>query len=355
MKIIHIVASINRINFGVWNAAIFGSRYLKEKYDVDSELWICKKSNTPEINPDIRYFFFLKEDLSRNGFNTWLSQFDDKNTVIVSHGAWLLPTRLGYMAHKKGFKWVTLPHGMHEPWQSNSGIGKKLYYHLIERPRIQSADIVRAVSDKEKKNLEFQLKRPVYTVYNGVLMNDYNVVEKSETRKKYLFMARLQHKKGILHLVKAWVQTMYKQEDAELLIAGPDEGELIKIEPFIKNNIKYLGPVYGSEKEKLLREAHYYILPSYSEGFPTSIVEAMSFGAIPIISEGCNFPQVFEEEIGYQVKPDEESIKTVFNILREQTFDKALSAKNIQFIWNNFTDKKIGEDLYQMYSSLKNN
>lgn len=352
MKIIHIVASINRINFGVWNAAIFGSGYLKEQYNVDSELWVCNNSNTEEIQPDIEYNFFKKKDTHIIGFKRWLKQYNKNETIIVTHGAWLLPTRLGFLAKSFGFKWITVPHGMHEPWKANKGITKWLYFNLCEKPMIKQANAIKAVADSERINLEKKIKREIVTVYNGVILNKTEVLSKPNKITNYLFMARLHHKKGIIHLVKAWSETMKDDKDSMLLIAGPDEGELERIKPYFTDNIKYLGPVYGEGKQKLLRESHYYVLPSYSEGFPTSIVEAMSFGAIPIITVGCNFPHVFENKLGYMIEPDMTTISAMLNKLKMTEFDKELSFKNQLFVFDNLTDRKIGEDLYKLYQRL---
>ncbi len=108
-------------------------------------------------------------------------------------------------------------------------------------------------------------------------------------------------KKGIVPLVKAWLQSALLNNTAcRLIIAGPDEGELPLIQSLITDatNIEYIGMVSGDAKDKLLASASYYLLPSFSEGFPTSLLEAMEKGAIPVITRGCNFNEVFEQNIG---------------------------------------------------------
>lgn len=355
MRIIHIVSSITKINFGIWNAAIFSSEYLNERYQVKSELWICTKSEQENITPQIPYYFFDKKKKTKSGFRDWIKHFDAAETIIVTHGAWLLPTKLGFWAKKEGYKWIYTPHGMLEPWGFKKGkFKKRLYFYLFEQRMNNDADAIRAVSQIEKKNLEYRLKRKIELIFNGVLIADNSELMKSKDETNYLFLARLHSKKGLIFLVKAWAESMYECNNTNLLIAGPDEGELELIKPYLKNNITYLGPIYGKEKERLLKEAHYYILPSFSEGFPTSIVEGMSHGAIPIISEGCNFPEVFSENIGYKVYPDKESIKKVFSELRGKAFDPNLSNRNIEYVNKNLSDRKIGTDLYQLYSKLLN-
>src|SRR5690606_2109470 len=148
---------------------------------------------------------------------------------------------------------------------------------------------VRAVSRPEKANLEKQLGRGVTLVENGVTLPE-DLPPKDDQETLFLFMARLHYKKGVAPLVRAWKRVMDGAGEKTLVIAGPDEGELEKIRPLLTGNVRYIGAVYGKEKEDWLKRSHYYFLPSFSEGFPTSVLEAMSYGLTPLITAGCNFP-----------------------------------------------------------------
>jgi glycosyltransferase involved in cell wall biosynthesis len=69
-------------------------------------------------------------------------------------------------------------------------------------------------------------------------------------------------------------------------ISDPHNGYSDTIK-FIENNalseyVELKGVVTGNEKEKLLRESDIFVFPSYSEGFPMSLLEAMSYG-LPIV------------------------------------------------------------------------
>ena len=353
MKIINIVSSVSKINYGVWNAAIFGSDYLKSAHQVDSELWICTKSVTDYENIAVPYYYFEKEQKSNSGFGNWLQGYDVKETVVVTHGAWLEPTKMGYWAKMKGFKWVHLPQGMMEPHAfKTSKWKKKIYLMLFESRYLRKVDIIRAVSDPENSNLSKLFPR-ISRIFNGV-KTPVGTIEKNTKQTIYLFLARLHKKKGIIYLVDAWANEMYSRPNSKLIIAGPDEGELEKIQSLIHHNIEYVGSVFGEDKTKLLERAHYYVLPSYSEGFPSSVIEAMSYGAIPIISEGCNFPQVFEEKLGYEVTTDHRSIQNIFTELKNLDFDKQKSQRNIDYVKNNLSEEVIGEQLYQLYKTILN-
>jgi glycosyltransferase involved in cell wall biosynthesis len=145
---------------------------------------------------------------------------------------------------------------------------------------------------------------------------------------------------------------MSAEASKKLIIAGPDEGELDKIRPFIKGNIEYVGAVYGEKKRELLNCAHYYILPSFSEGFPSSVLEAMSAGAIPLISTGCNFQKVFENKLGYRIEPSPEMITPVLDLLKNRSFDQELSTRCRRFVQQNYSEEAIGNKLAYLYMSF---
>lgn len=353
MRIIHIVSSVSKINFGIWNAAIFASEYLQSVFNVSSELWVSSKGETGNFEPQIPYLFLRKNQRTVRGFGNLLENYNRSETIIVTHGAWLLPTRLGFISRMSGFKWIYTPHGMFEPDYSSGGYLKKyIYYNLVEKRLLLKSDMVRAVSYSEEANLKKKFRKDIIMIYNGVKMPQVTNLEKHESEITFLFLARLQKKKGLIYLVKAWADFMYDHQNVKLMIAGPDEGELALVGPYIKKNIYYVGPVFNEDKIKLFKEAHYYVLPSYSEGFPTSVVEAMSYGCIPLISEGCNFPVIFTEKLGYEIKPDENSIRETLKKVIEKPFDNNLSLRNRYFVQQNLTEDIIGNQLYSLYEKL---
>lgn len=352
MIVLHLISTLRSINFGIWNAALFGSTYLQQKHGVKTIAWITDtQSETVNIpNVSIRYIgpkptiSIINEAIEADGLNT-------DNTVVVSHGCWLQPSRQGLKLKRRGFQFLYTPHGMLETWSlQQNALKKRIYFALIEKWVAMGADEVRAVSAIEATNLEKLLHRETHTIYNGTHMPAFT--EKQGHVLTFLFMGRLHQKKGILPLVKAWSKTYKDRSDRKLVIAGPDEGELVKLKEYLSNNIVYSGPVYGEEKKQLLRSAHYFMLPSFSEGFPSSVVEAMAYGAIPMISAGCNLPEVFENQIGYHIEPDEGSISSALNQVGSTPFDHSLSARNHDFARRNYSEEKIGHDLYTLFEKM---
>ena len=69
-------------------------------------------------------------------------------------------------------------------------------------------------------------------------------------------------------------------------------------------HMTFRSPVDGHEKEALFKQSDIFILPSYSEGFPLSVLEAMSYGLPLIVTPVGALPEVLKEgENCFFVKP----------------------------------------------------
>jgi len=122
-----------------------------------------------------------------------------------------------------------------------------------------------------------------------------------------LFLGLIGRRKGIYDLVRALPQVVNAIPEV-LLIAG-GRGELDDVrrcarDVGVEDHLLLPGFVSGKEKMRLLAEAAIYVLPSYNEGVPVSILEAMSVG-LPIISTPVGgIPDVIRDgEEGFWVTP----------------------------------------------------
>ncbi|MBL7033518.1 MAG: glycosyltransferase family 4 protein [Candidatus Delongbacteria bacterium] len=100
------------------------------------------------------------------------------------------------------------------------------------------------------------------------------------------FLGHLTRNKGVEDLLAAWQKVRISRPEAELWLAGPDLEQImsgISVTEKEKLGIKYFGLVLGEEKRKLFHQAALLTLPSYYEGLPIVLLEAMAMG-LPVVA-----------------------------------------------------------------------
>lgn len=125
---------------------------------------------------------------------------------------------------------------------------------------------------------------------------------------KLLFLGKINQRKGIYDLLESYAA--FKQDcqvPTELLIAGSGEIEAtLKLAETLKiaDEIDFLGWVDSTQKNQLLAEAHTFILPSYNEGLPMALLEAMSWGLAIIATPVGGIGEVIKhQETGLIIEP----------------------------------------------------
>jgi glycosyltransferase involved in cell wall biosynthesis len=152
-------------------------------------------------------------------------------------------------------------------------------------------DHVISVSEKIKKYYKKKYNKDITYIPNGV-----NIPKpvKLEKLKKYglkknnyiLFLSRIVPEKGVEFLIKAFKQI---KTDMKLVIAGDathTEEYLRKVKNLAKDDkrIIFTGALYNREKAEAFSNAFLFVLPSTIEGMPIVLLEAMSFGIMPLAS-----------------------------------------------------------------------
>lgn len=156
---------------------------------------------------------------------------------------------------------------------------------------INTSDSLIVLSDWWKDFFEetFQPRRIhiVPNIVSATQPQDINYPSHQGRKTKFLFLGRIGQRKGVYDLLEVLRDHRDALGDRYVLKLGGD-GETKQLQQLIQkyhleDSVKFLGFVAGEKKEQLLREADVYVLPSYNEGLPISVLEAMSFG-LPIIS-----------------------------------------------------------------------
>lgn len=124
----------------------------------------------------------------------------------------------------------------------------------------------------------------------------------------FLFLGRLEREKGVFELVSAVAPLCKIHPDLELVLCGygPAEHELKALvsDLGIEGNVVFPGWVDANEKMTRLERATAFVLPSYAEGLPMSVLEAMVAGVPVVASSVGGIPEMLEQgKCGYLVPP----------------------------------------------------
>jgi glycosyltransferase involved in cell wall biosynthesis len=218
---------------------------------------------------------------------------------------------------------------MLQPWALANGKWKKrAYLSTVELPVLRGAVGLRALTSTETADYRrIGLYNPTKVVPNGVNVpaaisprHFFEAFPHLAGRRLVLFLGRIHPKKGIDLLCRAWARLEKCLPEVHLVIAGPDEGETLaklieltrKLD--IGRRVTFTGLLRGSMKWSALSASSVFVLPSHSEGFSVSILEALGSGLPVLVSRNCHFPDVSEGVCGWEIKPEEEELENALAI-----------------------------------------
>ncbi|MGA3290275.1 MAG: glycosyltransferase family 4 protein [Candidatus Bathyarchaeia archaeon] len=164
-----------------------------------------------------------------------------------------------------------------------------LMYIAIDRQIVRSADRVIAISKACADELRlFYGIKDLEIIHNAVDSTFFCPQNHKENKKSYiLYTGRLSAEKGLIDLVKGAVHVCKKYPNFKFVIAGsgPLERRLKKLVSALnlERNFSFAGNVNHETLLKYYQNAAVYVLPSYREGLPTTLLEAMSCG-LPIVA-----------------------------------------------------------------------
>lgn len=196
---------------------------------------------------------------------------------------------------------------------------------------------------------------------NSVKVGD-GVVSLKEDSFNILFLAVLEKRKGIYDFIEVAerILSIYKgKKKIKFLIAG-DGQEYKKVKELVNKSGKselfeFFGWINGKEKDKIMKMSHLFVLPSYNEGLPMSILEAMSYG-LPIVSTnvGSIDEAVLNNINGFLVNPgDKEMLENrISEILENEELWRRFSSNSYKIIEENFNLTKYFKDIEKIYVDI---
>jgi len=217
----------------------------------------------------------------------------------------------------------------------------------------------------------------IYHIGNGVDIYKFNsknyVNKRSEIRnqlgidedsKVIGFIGRIVREKGIIELINAFQNVLKEVKKTHLIIIGDSlesdrdlnaKGEVQDlIDNFnLRENIRFTG--YRNNINELLEAVDVFALPSYREGMPRSIIEAMAMGK-PVVAtniRGCR-EEVVDGKTGYlvPVKNVEKLALAILNILQDEQVAHKMGREGRIRVEKLFDEEKVLEKQVNIIKTL---
>jgi len=182
-----------------------------------------------------------------------------------------------------------------------------------------------------------------------------------QERRDILYLGYLNPAKGIFELLEA-VKIIRKlgYQNRVLLVGGEQvPGTVDRVRSFISGEgiegVGLVGEATPEEVAEYCRSSAIFVLPSYSEGLPISMLEAMALGLPVVASRVGGIPEVVtEEENGILVSPrDVEGLaRALARLLEDPGLRLRMGRSNREKVRENFSAKSTAEKIVEIYDKV---
>ena len=385
MRVLSVLESASRVDGGIFEAELALQRQLAqlsgvevdvvalrdEFTDVDTPRWLPLKPKVGEVMGPRGF-----------GFSPGLGEAMS-SVVDVGYCAalWKYPAWAFLDWQKRtGKPAVVAPHGSLDAWAlQNSKWKKRIAAAIFKDRQLRNATCFRALCSAEADSIRaYGLKQRIEIVPNGVELAEKLTTEDTESterKKRLLFLGRIHPKKGLVGALRAWAHLKSEMGNAkwggwQFVIAGWDqeghEGELKALcrelglrfadKKNLDGDVIFFGPAFGEEKEKLLRSAAGFILPSLSEGLPMSVLEAWAYGLPVVMTPECNLPEGFASQAALEIRNggmgngNWEGLRALLDMSDSNRIE--VGRRGRRLVEERFTWPKVAAQMHELFQQL---
>ena len=271
--------------------------------------------------------------------------------------------------------WLTYPAGIH----AKNITGKPLVIHVhatdfdrsrgnvnptvfaIEKDGMENADHIICVSDLTRRTvIEKYGINPdkVTTVHNAVIPLDKELLElprRTGREKVITFLGRITMQKGPEYFVEAAAKVLQKDKNVRFVMAGSGDmmDDMIKLaaKRGIADKFHFTGFLKGKEVYEMLRDSDVYVMPSVSEPFGISPLEAMEMGVPSIISKQSGCAEILNNVIKVDYWDIDAMADAMHSIISYPAMFETLKQKGIEEI-HEITWEKAGRKVIDIYEKV---
>ncbi|MFC1895259.1 glycosyltransferase [Thermodesulfobacteriota bacterium] len=388
MKILHVIANLSPRKGGPSEAALLMCRALAKlghtvslyTTNEDGKGILDVPLDRPVIKDGVTIRYFPIGKFRRWGVSFSLGRAlrnDMANFDIVHiHSLYLYHTSEACSACRRlGIPYILRPHGTLDPFlRRKSKFKKAVYNALIENRNLNKAAAVHYTAEDEMKlaHIPLGLKSRAIVVPLGIDLSQFSNLPMrgrfrsqmvgNTSKRIILFLGRINFKKGLDLLAKAYGKIARNRNDVHLVIAGPDEeGFGKKVRAWLSaeevlERVTFTGMLLGQDKLDALADADIFVLPSYTENFGITVAEAMACNLPVLITDKVNIhQQVKRWEAGYVIDCDPDHLATgLMRMLDDDELCARLRRNGRRLVSAEFSIDVMGKRLEWAYETILN-
>lgn len=188
---------------------------------------------------------------------------------------------------------------------------KSRFFSALIRLMLRASDVVVVLSETEASILKsnYNADDNVTILPNSVNAPEHSVV-KNVAPINIVYLGRIVPSKGTREIVSAISELSLERTDFTFTLCGVGEDVCVfdsGLKDKLEDRYSYKGIVDGLEKSNVLTSAHIFLLPSKYEGLPIALLEAMAYGAIPIVTPVGSIPAAVIDDFNGFLVPSNSS------------------------------------------------
>jgi glycosyltransferase involved in cell wall biosynthesis len=296
-----------------------------------------------------------------------------EHDIVHIHSLYLFHDLVApHYCRKYDVPYLIRPHGTLDPalFQRHR-LRKRVMELAFEHRNIKHAAAIHFTGEVEERLAKaYTLGAPGIVIPNGLDLAEYeNLPARGAFRARYpetrgkkiiLFLGRINFKKGLDILVQAFSAVAQSRDDMHLIIAGPDnDGFEKKVRAWLRgekvhDHTTFTGILEGNDKLAALGDADVFVLPSYSENFGFSVVEAMACGVPVIISDRVGIWREVEAEGAGKVAPcnGNSFAEAMLSLLNSPDVAERMGENGKTLVRKRFQWSSVALDLETAYRSI---
>jgi glycosyltransferase involved in cell wall biosynthesis len=241
------------------------------------------------------------------------------------------------------------------------------YIYDEERRGMHCADCIIAVSHRTKRTIVEQYgihPDKVMVIHNGLEQEEHEKQLptllgnlKAQGKKIVLYFGRITIQKGPDHFLQIAKRVLELDPNVLFVISGTGdmENQIIRMASRmgISNSVIFTGAVWGDDRIRLYRAADLYVMPSVSEPFGITALEALANGTPLLISKQTGAGEVITHTLRSDFWDVDDMADKIYNTLQSKALSNTLSEHGLRDV-RKMTWDQAGGKCISLYRSMLN-